>query len=173
MQFDEQFDFVIAGSGAGSMVAALYLRVRGKRVLVLEKTDLVGGSTARSGGVMWIPCNPFMARDGIEESSERAAAYLENLTGGQQGAPAASVERRRAFLSAAPEMLDFLIQQGIELERPRSWPDYYDERPGGSVPGRTVVAKVFDSRELGEWRERLRPSLLCCPEVWRRRSRRC
>ena len=66
--FDESFDFVIAGSGAGSMAAALYLRSVGVRVLILEKTALVGGSTARSGGVMWIPNNPFMARDGIEDS---------------------------------------------------------------------------------------------------------
>lgn len=163
MQFDEQFDFVIVGSGAGSMVAALYLRARGKRVLVLEKTDLIGGSTARSGGVMWIPGNPFMARDGIEESAERAASYLEDLTGGQEDAPAASAGRRQAFVAGAPEMLDFLLQQGIELDRPRSWPDYYDERPGGSAEGRTVVARLFDSRELGEWRDRLRPSFIALP----------
>jgi 3-oxosteroid 1-dehydrogenase len=163
MHFDEQFDFVIVGSGAGSMVAALYLRAQGKRVLILEKTDLIGGSTARSGGVMWIPDNPFMTRDGVEESPERAATYLEDVTGGQADAPAATAARRRAFLAGAPEMLDFLLQQGIELDRPRSWPDYYDERPGGSVPGRTVVAKLFDSRELGEWQDRLRPSFIQLP----------
>lgn len=162
-QFDEHFDFVIAGSGAGSMVAALYLSSIGKRVLILEKTDLVGGSTARSGGVMWIPNNPFMARDGVEDSVERAAAYLDDVTGGQEDAPAATPERRRAYLREAPRMLQFLLDQGIALDRARHWPDYYDERPGGSVPGRTVMARLFDANELGPWKDKLRPSFIQLP----------
>lgn len=161
--FDEQFDFVIAGSGAGSMVAALYLRAVGKRVLILEKTGLIGGSTARSGGVMWIPNNPFMARDGVQDSFEQAATYLDDLTGGQRDAPAATPERRRAYLSEAPRMLDFLLGQGIELDRASHWPDYYDERPGGSVPGRTVMARLFNVNELGPWKHRLRPSFIRLP----------
>lgn len=161
--FDESFDFVIAGSGAGSMAAALYLRSVGVRVLILEKTALVGGSTARSGGVMWIPNNPFMARDGIEDSYENAAAYLEAVTGGQDDAPAATPQRRRVFLTEAPRMLDFLLAQGIELDRPSYWPDYYDEAPGGSIPGRTVVAKLFNVNELGPWKDRLRPSFIKLP----------
>jgi len=64
--FDEIFDFVIVGSGAGSMVAGLLMRSIGKKVLILEKAALIGGSTSRSGGVMWIPNNPFMARDGVD-----------------------------------------------------------------------------------------------------------
>ena len=88
--FDEEFDFVVAGSGGGSMCAALYLRAQGKRVLILEKTELVGGTTARSGGVMWIPNNPFMKRDGVADSFEQASAYLDSVAGGQDDAPAAS-----------------------------------------------------------------------------------
>ena len=67
-QFDETFDFVVVGSGGGSMCAGLVMRDKGKSVLILEKTDLVGGTTARSGGVMWIPNNRFMKRDGVEDS---------------------------------------------------------------------------------------------------------
>ncbi|MFT5481409.1 MAG: 3-oxosteroid 1-dehydrogenase [Halieaceae bacterium] len=161
--YDESFDFVIAGSGAGSMAAALYLHSAGKRVLILEKTELIGGTTARSGGVMWIPNNPFMARDGVADSYESAATYLDAVTGDQEDAPAATPERRRVFLNEAPQMLDFLLAQGIELDRPSSWPDYYDEAPGGSVPGRTVVAKLFNVNELGEWKNRLRPSFIKLP----------
>ena len=161
--FDESFDFVIAGSGAGSMAAALYMRSVGKRVLILEKTDLVGGSTARSGGVMWIPNNPFMARDGVTDSFEKASTYMESVTGGQEDAPAATPERRRVFLTEGPDMLNFLISQGIELDRPSYWPDYYDEAPGGSVPGRTVVARLFNINELGSWKTRLRPSFIKLP----------
>ena len=77
--WDESYDFIVAGSGGGSMCAALYLQARGKRVLILEKTELVGGTTARSGGVMWIPNNPFMRRDGVEDSYAQAAAYLDSF----------------------------------------------------------------------------------------------
>ena len=162
-EFNEAFDFVVAGSGAGSMAAALYMRSLGNSVLILEKTDMAGGSTARSGGVMWIPNNPFMARDGVEDSYEKAACYLDAVTGGQADAPAATPERRHAFLTEAPRMLEFLLSQGIELDRVSVWPDYYDERPGGVAEGRTVIAKIFNANELGEWRERLRPSFIKLP----------
>ncbi len=161
--FDETYDFVIAGSGAGSMVAALYLRSLGKRVLILEKTDMVGGSTARSGGVMWIPNNPFMARDGVEDSYQQAATYLDSVVGSHEDAPAATLERRQAFLEEAPRMVEFLLGQGIELDRASYWPDYYDDRPGGSVPGRTVFARPFNINALGPWRDKLRLSFISLP----------
>src|SRR5882757_7982308 len=107
--FDEVFDFVVVGSGGGSMCAGLLMRAAGKRVLILEKTDLVGGTTARSGGVMWIPNNPFMKRDGIEDSFEKAATYLDALIGEQKDALGATRERRRTYLTEAPRMLDFLV----------------------------------------------------------------
>ena len=66
--FDEMVDLVVVGSGGGSMCAGLLMRSAGKSVLILEKTGLVGGTTARSGGVMWIPDNPFMRRDGVDDS---------------------------------------------------------------------------------------------------------
>lgn len=160
---DEEFDWVVVGSGAGSMVSALYMCAQGYRVLVLEKTDLIGGSTARSGGIMWIPNNPFMARDGVEDSPELAKAYLDDVTGGQDDAPAATPERRWRFLEEGPRMLEFLLSQGIQLDRSRYWPDYYDERPGGSAAGRTVFARPFNARELGPWQGRIRPSFIGLP----------
>src|SRR5919109_5492447 len=98
---DETFDFVIVGSGGGSMCAALLMRAAGKSVLILEKTPLVGGTTARSGGVMWIPNNPFMKRDGIEDSFEKAQTYLDDVIGDAHDAPGASRERRRTYLLEA------------------------------------------------------------------------
>ena len=79
--FDENYDFVVIGSGGGSMCSALVARAAGKSVLILEKTDLIGGTTARSGGVMWIPNNCFMRRDGVEDSPEMATAYLDSVVG--------------------------------------------------------------------------------------------
>lgn len=158
--FDELCDFVVVGSGGGSMCAGLVMRSAGKGVVILEKTGLVGGTTARSGGVMWIPNNRFMKRDGVEDSLEQAERYLDSVAGDGSDAPGTSRERRRAYLTEAPKMLEFLIQQGIELTRVKFWPDYYDDRPGGSKEGRTVIAKLFNVKELGEWRDKLRPGML-------------
>ncbi|HMK87012.1 MAG TPA: FAD-dependent oxidoreductase [Steroidobacteraceae bacterium] len=161
--FDEHLDLVVVGSGGGSMCAGLLLRSVGRSVVILEKTTLVGGTTARSGGVMWIPNNPFMKRDGVEDSLDKATTYLDAVLGSQPDAPGATVERRRTYLTEAPRMLEFLLSQGIRLARVKAWPDYYDEYPGGSVPGRTVVAELFDASELGPWEEKLRPSFIVAP----------
>jgi 3-oxosteroid 1-dehydrogenase len=161
--FDEQVDFIVVGSGGGSMCAALQLRAAGKRVLILEKEDLVGGTTARSGGVMWIPNNPFMRRDGVADSFDQAAAYLDSLISDSPDTPGTSPQRRRTFLLEAPRMVEFLVAQGIRLNRVAEWPDYYDERAGGSVPGRTVVAERFNVQELGPWKDRLRKGFLPMP----------
>lgn len=161
--FDESFDFVVVGSGGGSMCAALVMREAGKSVAILEKSPLVGGTTAKSGGVMWIPNNPFMARDGIEDSREKAITYLEHTAGTSEDAPGTSPERRTTYVDKAPEMLGFLMRKGIPFDRVSHWPDYYDELPGGSKEGRTVVAEIFNTAELGHWKERLRPGFLSIP----------
>lgn len=156
------FDFVIVGSGAGSMCAALVLRAAGKRVLVLEKTALVGGTTAISGGVMWVPANRYMQQAGIEDSAALATAYLDAVIGDRPDMPGASRERRLAYVEQAPRMIDFLAEQGLKFRRLPSWPDYY-EAPGASVPGRTVVSELFDVRQLGAWYKKLRPGFLPLP----------
>jgi 3-oxosteroid 1-dehydrogenase len=160
---DEEFDFVIVGSGGGSMCAALFMRSLGKSVLILEKTDLVGGTTARSGGVMWIPNNRFMAEAGVPDSYQKAMDYMEATVGHSPDAPGTSAERRSTYVIEGAKMVDFLVAQGVRLRRVECWPDYYDERPGGSVPGRTVVADIFDINELGAWRDRLRTNYMKLP----------
>ncbi len=162
-EFDEQFDFVVVGSGGGSMCAALYLQSKGYQTLVLEKTDLIGGTTSRSGGVMWIPNNRFMKEAGIEDSVEQALAYIEATAGESQDAPGTTREKRKAYVREGARMVDFLVEQGIKLRRSPNWPDYYDERPGGSVPGRTVLADLFDINELGQWKHKLRPNFMAVP----------
>ena len=161
--FDETFDFVVAGSGGGSMCAALVACAAGKSAVVLEKTNLIGGTTARSGGVMWIPNNPFMKKAGVPDSPEQATAYLDAVVGNSNDAPGASPARRHAFVAEGPRMLDFLIKQGLKFSRVSHWPDYYDEAPGSSIPGRTVVADLFDINELGEHKALLRPNFLTLP----------
>lgn len=159
-EFDEVFDFVVVGSGGGSMCSALLMRQHDKSVVILEKTQYLGGTTARSGGVMWIPNNRFMKRDGIDDSFEKAESYLDAVVGNPNDAPGTSRERRRKYLEEAPRMVDFLVDQGIKLTRATYWPDYYDDRPGGSEAGRTVVAELFDVNELGPWKQKLRPGMM-------------
>ncbi len=161
--FDETFDFVVVGSGGGSMCAAVVACAAGKSALVLEKTNLIGGTTARSGGVMWIPNNPYMAMAGVPDSLKAATQYLDAVVGDHNDTPGASKARRQAFLIEGPRMLDFLIGKGLKFSRITNWPDYYDEAPGGSVPGRTVVADLFDANELGEAKKLLRPNFLTLP----------
>lgn len=159
---NETFDFVVVGSGGGSMCAALVMRAAGRSVLILEKTALVGGTTAISGGVMWIPNNRFMAAEGIADSREQAIAYLDAVVGDHEDTPGASRERRLAYVEQAPKMIDFLVAQGVQLRRIPSWPDYC-EAPGESVPGRTVVSELFDINQLGDWKSQLRPGFLPLP----------
>ncbi|WP_375398841.1 FAD-dependent oxidoreductase [uncultured Sphingomonas sp.] len=160
---DETFDFIVVGSGGGSMCAALVMKSQGKSVLILEKTDLFGGTTAMSGGVMWIPNNPFMKPAGVEDSPDQAMRYLDNVVGDHDDTPGASRERRMTYVTEAPRMVEFLTAQGIKLRRIPYWPDYDDDRPGGSEAGRTVVAELFDASELGEWRTKLRPNFVELP----------
>ncbi|MCB1689960.1 MAG: FAD-binding protein [Halioglobus sp.] len=155
----ETFDFVIVGSGGGSMCAALVMRAAGKSVLILEKTDLLGGTTAISGGVMWIPDNRFMKSEGIQDNAELAITYLDTIIGDQEETPGASRGRRRTYVDQASKMVDFLVEQGIRLRRIPSWPDYHGV-PGESEPGRTVVSQLFDLNQLGDWKAKLRPGFL-------------
>jgi 3-oxosteroid 1-dehydrogenase len=154
--FDETFDFVIVGSGGGSMAAALVMREAGKSVLILEKTDLVGGTTARSGGVMWIPNNPLLASDGIEDDFDKSLLYLDSLIGDHNDLPGATRERRRTYVEQAPQMMDFLSSKGIEFTRVKHWPDYYDDLPGGLAAGRGVCPTLYNANRLGPWKTRLR-----------------
>jgi 3-oxosteroid 1-dehydrogenase len=168
---EETFDFIIVGSGGGSMCAALVVKAMGKNPLILEKTDLFGGTTAKSGGIMWIPNNRFMARDGVEDSPEKAMTYLDHLVGEHDDTPGATRARRMAYVGEAPRMVDFLVNQGIKLDRHPYWPDYNSDVPGASEAGRTVFPELFDANELGSARSLLRPNFVPIPlkttEMWK------
>ncbi len=160
--FDETFDWVVVGSGAGSMSSGMLMRQAGKSVVVLEKTEFFGGTTAKSGGVMWIPNNRFM--DPGEDSPEKAITYLDAVVGDDSDAPGTSHEKRLTYVNEAPKMIEFLLGQGIALERgSKFWPDYYDNLPGGCETSRTVVAPPFNRKELGAWASKLRVGMLEMP----------
>jgi 3-oxosteroid 1-dehydrogenase len=146
-------DFLIVGSGGGAFVAALAVKAAGLEPLIIEKLDKVGGTSGYSGGVVWIPNNPVLARAGVEDSAEDAANYLEHLIG--PPGPGSTAEKRAAFIRHGPEAIAFLEQQGMKFLHAEGWSDYQDELPGGKARGRGIIAPLFDLHLLREWRDRL------------------
>jgi 3-oxosteroid 1-dehydrogenase len=155
--WDSTVDLVIVGSGGGGMVAALTVADAGASALVLEKQERVGGSTAMSGGIAWVPNNPVMRADGVRDSYEDAMAHFEAVVG--DVGPASSFERRHAFLTAGPEMVSFLQKRGVRFVYCPGYSDYYSSAKGGHDNGRGIEPVPFDGRVLGEWLEKLQPGL--------------
>lgn len=153
-EFDVVTDCVIVGSGGGSMCAALAIADAGRQALIIEKAEVVGGSTAMSGGVLWLPDNPVSRAAGVADNRDDAERYFEAVVG--DGGPATSPERRTAFLNAVTPMVEFLQRKGVQLRHCEGYSDYYDDRPGGKARGRSLEAALFDTRQLGPWESRLR-----------------
>lgn len=150
--FDESFDVVVVGSGAGGMAAALTARAAGLSVLIVEKTDAFGGSTAVSGGAVWIPENPHMAEVGHTDSREAVTTYLSRAVGNR-----ARTDLMTAYLDHGPEMVRFLeANTAVRLAARVYSPDYKPELEGASFGGRTLDPVEFDGRRLGRWFDALR-----------------
>src|SRR3954451_6735231 len=155
--WDSAVDFAIVGSGGGGMVAALAAADAGASALVLEKQALIGGSTAMSGGIVWVPDNPVMRAAGVADSYEDAMAHFETVVG--DVGPASSTERRHAFLTEGPEMVAFLQRCGVRFVHCPGYSDYYSNLKGGHDVGRGIEPVPWDGNALGEWLPRLQPGL--------------
>jgi 3-oxosteroid 1-dehydrogenase len=157
-EWDFTTDFISIGSGGGGLTSALAVKSKGFDALVVEKRPLIGGSTAMSGGVLWIPNNPLMAEEGVEDSSDEAVAYFDDVVG--DVGPASSFERRQAYITGGPEMVTFLRGLGVTFRRCEGYSDYYPDAKGGKARGRSIEGKVFDGKRLGPWFEKLQSSFL-------------
>jgi 3-oxosteroid 1-dehydrogenase len=155
---EETVDLLVVGSGAGGMTAALAAHDRGARVLLIEKDGQYGGSTAMSGGALWIPNNHLMPGVGIADSAEEARTYLRHKTAG-----VVAEDRLDAYLKYSVEMARYLCDKTrVELQALPSYADYYPEAPGGKPGARTVEPKNFDARRLGKEFHRMRePHPMC------------
>jgi succinate dehydrogenase/fumarate reductase flavoprotein subunit len=152
MQNDNEYDAVIVGAGAGGLSAACVAAAEGLKTLLVEKSTLVGGTTAVSGGMVWLPANPKMAAAGIADSIEDARRYLEHAA-----PPTRDVAAREAFLARGNEALAYLEQRtALRLRPVLNYPDYYQGLPGATPGGRVLEPVEFDARALGREFARLR-----------------
>lgn len=147
-------DVLVLGSGAGGLSAAVTAAAQGLRVIVAEKEAVFGGTTAWSGGWLWIPRNPLATRAGIREDIEAPRTYLKSELGGQYDAAKAD-----ALLEHGPAMLDFFERHtAVRFIDGNRIPDFHTT-PGAGTGGRSVCAAPFDGRELGALIDRLRKPL--------------
>jgi 3-oxosteroid 1-dehydrogenase len=154
-----EFDLVVVGSGAAGLTAALAAALNGLSAVVIEKTEYFGGSTARSGGGVWIPGNSVLGQAGIKDSPEQASAYLAHVAG--EGVPESL---RSAFLEHGPAMLELVLANTpLRFAWVPNYSDYYPEAPGGKSSGRSIEPAPIDGRILGPELARLRPPYLPAP----------
>ncbi|MDB5559084.1 MAG: FAD-dependent oxidoreductase [Enterovirga sp.] len=149
------YDVIVAGTGAAGFTAALTARKQGLSVLMVEKEPLYGGTSARSGGWLWIPCNPLAVRAGVTDTVEDARTYLRGETSNHF-----DPERVDAFLEQGPKMVAFLEREtAAKFFLGREFPDYHPDRPGGVAGGRSIGTEPLDARELGRHVAQLRRPL--------------
>ncbi|KAA8969474.1 3-oxosteroid 1-dehydrogenase [Mycobacterium sp.] len=140
-----EYDVVVVGSGGAGMVAALTAAHSGLSVIVIEKAAHYGGSTARSGGGVWIPNNEILERDGVSDTAEAARTYLHGIIG-----DVVDSERIDTYLQRGPEMLSFVLKHTpLKMCWVPGYSDYYPEAPGGRPGGRSIEPKPFDANKLG------------------------
>lgn len=152
---DTCVDLLVVGSGTG-LAAALAAHELGLSVLVVEKSSYVGGSTARSGGALWLPGGPVLDEAGAGDSAAQAATYLDAVVAGS-----APPQRSAGFLDQLPATVHMLRRTTpLRLFWARDYSDYHPEEPGGSAAGRTCECYPFNTSMLGPYRDRLRPGVL-------------
>ncbi|WP_249115575.1 FAD-dependent oxidoreductase [Azoarcus sp. L1K30] len=149
-----EVDLVVVGSGAAGLATAITARKRGLNVVVLEKEAVFGGTTALSGGVLWIPLGPHGRQQNPADSRQAVREYLMAETGAYFDE--AAVE---TFLDNGPKMIEFFERETSMKFVPTLYPDYHPYAPGGVDIGRSILAAPFDIRGLGKDMPRLKPPL--------------
>ena len=162
--FDHVVDVVIVGSGGGGMTAALTVDAAGLDALVVEKSSHFGGSTALSGGGIWVPGAPAQRREGYAPDPDGVVEYLRLITDGL-----VSEARIRQYVESSPQMLEFLegLSPWLEFVWKPGYADYYPDLPGGSELGSTINVPPIDLRKLGDDEEKLLKPLALAPKgIW-------
>jgi 3-oxosteroid 1-dehydrogenase len=163
-EFDHVVDVLVIGSGGGGMTAALTADASGLDALVVEKSSRFGGSTALSGGGIWVPGAPAQRRAGYTLDPDSVVGYLRSITEGL-----VSEARLRQYVDSSPQMLEFLegLSPWLEFVWKPGYADYYPELPGGSELGSTINVPPIDLRKLGDDEETLLQPLALAPKgIW-------
>lgn len=151
-QSQTAFDVIVVGSGAGAMTAAITAADQGFSVLVVEKSDKFGGTSAISGGGIWIPDNHYFKRMGGQDSHALALTYLRAATSGR-----VDESRLLAYLEHAPKMIQYLeTKSRVRYAVAHKYPDYYQHLPGALPGGRSLDPELFDTSLLGDELKNLR-----------------
>lgn len=141
--FDAEFDVVVVGSGVAALFGAAVAASRGLSTCLVEKTDRFGGTSAYSGGAVWLPGNRVLARDGLEDSVERGRTYFRAVVGDRT-----DQRVQDAFLNTGPTVVEFLEEElGIPM-RFQPFPDYFDA-PGRQEMGRSIYPKPVKGEDAG------------------------
>jgi 3-oxosteroid 1-dehydrogenase len=134
-------------------MAAAVAAHEGQRVVVLEKAKYLGGTSAISGGTLWVPCNKYLFERGLTDSAEEALKYLRTITRGHT-----SEEILRAFVEFGPEMIEFAAHNcELAFDSVDDHPDYRPDVEGSVRGGRSLDPKFYDTNKLGKMKEALRP----------------
>jgi succinate dehydrogenase/fumarate reductase flavoprotein subunit len=144
-------DVIVVGSGGAGLVAALAAATSGARVTLLERAPVFGGTTAISGGGMWLPGNSAGAALGFEDSPEEVRTYLDRVTFGRVARPVLD-----AFVATAPEVNEFIGERTALVLDGTHVADYLTDLPGAKVAGRQVATGLYDMHRLGEWADKVR-----------------
>ena len=156
---DNEFDVVVVGSGAAGMTAALTAARHGLSAVVVEKASRWGGSTARSGGGVWIPGNSVLQREAPPDDVESARTYLRSIIGAD--VPDELID---TYIDRGPEAFEFLRRHTpLSMHWVPGYSDYYPEAPGGRAHGRSVEPAPYDGRALGNELATLEPDYAKAP----------
>ena len=146
-----EVDVLVVGTGAGGMTAAITADEYGANVLVVEKSDKVGGTSATSGGGTWVPCNHLMGKHGQTDDRDTALTYLKACIGDDVDS-----NRIEAFVDNAPKMLSFITEKSHVDYISTPYADYFPDKPGGKDGWRTLDPIPFNAAKLGDNLDNLR-----------------
>lgn len=160
MNWHEEYDVVVVGSGAGGLVAAITAAHHGLKTVIIEKGSVLGGSSALSGGGLWIPNNHVSKNAGLQDSEEEALTYMQEVI--EDTGPSSTYERKVAYVKNGHQMVKFLEYLGMKWVAGILYPDYYPEKPGGKI-GRSIEGEIFDAKLLGEYENLIRSGEIKAP----------
>lgn len=151
--WDVTVDLLVAGTGAAGLSAAIAGADEKLKVLVVESSDMWGGTTFLSGGGVWFPNSIIQKREGATDSYEETMRYLDTIIG--DVGKASTPERRKSYVDHVDDVILTLEKYGVKWYRSPTYPDYLPHMPGGSV-GRTLEVEPFNVNKLGDWYQKSR-----------------